>query len=740
MKRLKFQKVIFVLAIGFLSLLFSVNTASGTAGVPKILSHQGRLLNSAGELLGGSAGLNYCFRFAIWNMSTGGTRNPNQLWPAEYAVPSTMTINVKNGVFNVGIGDTSVPGEGNTLTFNFQDYDTVYLDVEVATKVGATCAPGDGEEVFENLSPRQRIVSSGYAINSDTVDKFHAAQSAAGDQIPVLTSGNLIFGGTDPQLNVTGTNTLTLQGGALAGTIIIGNSASTALKLGKFTSENAIIYTADGTSDGTLASIANGTTGQCLVATTGLAPAWGSCGGGSQTPWTSDIDADNWSLLDFGPNLTSRAALTIASAAGTTSTGLVTLASGNASAGTAGNIAIDVGTSTSSNGTISIGTAARAQTITIGNTTGGTITIGGASGSDLLLQDANWGITGAGAATLASVNKVALTQPTNSATLTIADQKTLTVNNSLTFSGADAKTINFGSNSIALTTSGDTTLTLPASGTMATLTGSETISNKTFSSDINFLDANPGTAYTVAGSDSTTATVAGGDLTMRAGAGLTTGAGGNLIIAAGTSPSGTAGYLALQTAGAEKLRVQADGNFLFEKGAQDVILAVTAPAATTRTYTIPDFGANDSFVALAATQALTNKTIGSTGLIFSGATTDIDAATGEGLTIQGRAASSFITTTGNITFQAAGSGTTGTVQIGAGGVGSDTPDFFGLDVKLTTGDPAGGAEGYMYYNTLDNKFRCYQNSAWTDCIGTGGGGVPKESHVIFFAVPTAISF
>ncbi len=118
----------------------------------------------------------------------------------------------------------------------------------------------------------------------------------------------------------------------------------------------------------------------------------GACGGGSQTPWTSDIDADNFSLLDFGPNLTSRAATTIGSAnngagasglvtlntgTGTTATGGITLVTGNASAGTAGNISLDVGTSTSGNGSILIGTAARAQTITIGNSTGGTITFGG---------------------------------------------------------------------------------------------------------------------------------------------------------------------------------------------------------------------------------------------------------------------------------------------------------------------------------------------------------------------------
>ena len=71
--------------------------------------------------------------------------------------------------------------------------------------------------------------------------------------------------------------------------------------------------------------------------------------------------------------------------------------------------------------------------------------------------------------------------------------------------------------------------------------------------------------------------------------------------------------------------------------------------------------------------------------------------------------------TGSINLDA-GSGST--VQIGSGGAGTTTPDIFALDVKSTTGDPS-GAEGYMYYNTADNKFRCYQNAAWTDCGSAG---------------------
>lgn len=90
-----------------------------------------------------------------------------------------------------------------------------------------------------------------------------------------------------------------------------------------------------------------------------------------------------------------------------------------------------------------------------------------------------------GAATATSVNKVAITAPATSATLTIANGKTLTANNSITIAGTDATTMTFPSASATITqtiASGQTVIpvtalagnTCDSSATTATATGGAT--------------------------------------------------------------------------------------------------------------------------------------------------------------------------------------------------------------------------------------------------------------------------
>ncbi len=78
-----------------------------------------------------------------------------------------------------------------------------------------------------------------------------------------------------------------------------------------------------------------------------------------------------------------------------------------------------------------------------------------------------------GVATATSINKVLVTAPATSATLTIADGKTLTANNTLTFTGTDTSSVAFGSGGTVLYNGG--ALGTPSSGTVTNLTGTASI-------------------------------------------------------------------------------------------------------------------------------------------------------------------------------------------------------------------------------------------------------------------------
>ncbi|MBI5046053.1 MAG: hypothetical protein HZC14_03610, partial [Candidatus Niyogibacteria bacterium] len=154
--RLKFSKTrrIFVMlraVFVILMLLFFTGVFAGdvmaVSGVPSVISYQGRLSDSSDNLLGGS-GTTYYFKFSIWDNAT--INSGNRLWPA--AAPSTTTANVKNGVFNVNIGDTA-SGYPDALVFNFNTNSAIYLQVEVSSN----------NSTYQTLSPRQRIAASAFA-------------------------------------------------------------------------------------------------------------------------------------------------------------------------------------------------------------------------------------------------------------------------------------------------------------------------------------------------------------------------------------------------------------------------------------------------------------------------------------------------------------------------------------------------------------------------------------------------
>lgn len=157
MKKLNLRKISLYAA---LVLVFSfsgfVAITQATTGVPSIMSYQGRLTDSDGNLLGSSSGTIYYFKFSIWDVATGGTASPDRLWPS--GEPKSVPLTVRQGVFNVDIGDT-VGGYPDALDYDFNTASDIYLQVEVSSTDGS----------FQALSPRQRISATPFAKLSGAV-------------------------------------------------------------------------------------------------------------------------------------------------------------------------------------------------------------------------------------------------------------------------------------------------------------------------------------------------------------------------------------------------------------------------------------------------------------------------------------------------------------------------------------------------------------------------------------------
>jgi hypothetical protein len=183
-----------------------------------------------------------------------------------------------------------------------------------------------------------------------------------------------------------------------------------------------------------------------------------------------------------------------------------------------------------------------------------------------------------GAATATSVNKVAITAPANGSTLTIADGKTLTANNSIALTGTDATTMTFPTTSatIARTDAGQTFTGVQVMTSPQFITSiNDTNGNELFGVTATTSAVNEFTVANAATGNAPTLSATGGDTNI--GMALTPKGTGGVIFpagAVGTPAITTSGDLntgiffpaadtiAFAEGGAEAVRIDSSGNVL----------------------------------------------------------------------------------------------------------------------------------------------------------------------------------
>ncbi|MEK7585130.1 MAG: hypothetical protein AAB455_01265, partial [Patescibacteria group bacterium] len=221
----------------------------------------------------GGTGTTYYFKFSIWDNAT--VASGSRLWPS--SAPNSTSATVREGVFNVNIGDTA-NGYPDALNYDFNTNDTVYLQVEVSSDNSS----------FQTLSPRQLISASAFAELAARVSG--TSPSSFGTTTP--------FTNTQVTIEATTTTAIPLairaSSGQTANLFNIQNSAGTNLlylnSTGGLFASSTLQATGATTLFGNLnlPAITNG----CLNVTAGLVGSQacgGGAGGGSWATTTSQV-------------------------------------------------------------------------------------------------------------------------------------------------------------------------------------------------------------------------------------------------------------------------------------------------------------------------------------------------------------------------------------------------------------------------------------------------------------------
>lgn len=699
MQKIRLCTFLPLLLLGVAFLLLP-SRAYAASGINQEINFQGKVVNkTAGTNVSDGS---YSFTFSIYSVSSGGVA----IWT------ETKNITVTNGIFQTLLGDTtSLPG---SIDFNS---DTLYLGVDFNS---------DGE-----MSPRIQFAAVPYAFNAKTVSGLTVTNTTGTLTIP--NSKTISFADA---FTTSGANSLTLTTTA-ATNVTLPTTGTLATLAGTETFTNKTI--------GSTGLVFSGATTDITTATNeGLTLAAAGTGDITLSPGGSNVIFSDGSVLNVG------------GAGAQAYNFFADSTAGNSTASSDNDLYIqdklEVDGTATFNGAM-VNSVSSTETVTF-TTTGGDFeyfVINGTSSSSegFTASKVNLTANGTGTAYGLQINSSLGASGVVGGVIDLNNADTannkspsnfINISDLETAPGATPTGIKFNvAGSMLAIDASDPEITTALSF------GANDIVGTTGNIDLSNFDVTGSSGNITTAGD---LAVNGGDITSTGSLTVTSGGSGDIVLspASGrgvlinttTSQSATNNLLVVRKDQAAATRIELNNanasgftniryyqdttitaNTYFDN-AQNLFVIDAANAGSQMTFEIADSEVarfdNNGRLGIGDNSPAAALTVGS-GDLFQ-----VDGSTGS-ITTAGDIAinGGDVTSTGALTIQAAGSGTTSVVHIGAGGTGSTTPDFLALDVKSTTGDPAGGAEGYMYYNTFDNKFRCYQGAAWTDCAGGGGG-------------------
>jgi hypothetical protein len=226
---------------------------------PAQINYQGVLRGPADEPLTGT----YEMTFRFFDAATGG----DEILVDQHIVASGKEVTVDGGLFSVALGgglgvvDGSGPGSYTSLIQVFRDFPSVWLEVTIGS---------------ETLTPRTRVLATGYALNAASAGSADVATTAS----TAVTANSLNGQPASYYLDTSSTPQ------AKAGSV-------------RFQSGVAGVYTvqADMLPGGQGAILAEGPAGFCEL---GSAAEGAYCGGSNYGGYFYDTNQASWAYLGFG--------------------------------------------------------------------------------------------------------------------------------------------------------------------------------------------------------------------------------------------------------------------------------------------------------------------------------------------------------------------------------------------------------------------------------------------------------